>query len=45
MVPSQLSKLFDQLDYPFLERLSKIGINPDDFDMLLLTHLHTDHVG
>lgn len=43
--PRAFSKLFDQLNNPFLERLAKVGIQPDDINMVLLTHLHTDHVG
>ncbi len=43
--PRSFSKLFDQLNNPFLERLSQVGMHPDDIDMVLLTHLHTDHVG
>lgn len=43
--PRAFSKLFDQLDNPFLERLTQVGVHPDDIDMVLLTHLHTDHVG
>lgn len=43
--PRAFSKFFDQLDNPFLERLAQVNIEPDDIDMVLLTHLHTDHVG
>lgn len=39
------SKLFHQLETPFLERLAAIGIAPEDVDHVLLTHLHADHVG
>lgn len=39
------SKLFHQLETPFLERLATIGITPEDVDHVLLTHLHADHVG
>lgn len=39
------SRLFHQLETPFLERLAAIGITPDDVDHVLLTHLHADHVG
>ncbi|PXW25761.1 MBL fold metallo-hydrolase [Paraburkholderia caballeronis] len=36
---------FHQLDVPFLERLRAAGSSPDDIDIVLCTHLHTDHVG
>lgn len=29
----------------FVERLKARGLGPDDFDYLVLTHLHTDHAG
>ena len=37
--------LFHQLDEPFLERLEAIGVSPEAVDLVLLTHIHADHVG
>jgi glyoxylase-like metal-dependent hydrolase (beta-lactamase superfamily II) len=37
--------LFHQLKTPFLERLLEAGASPDDIDYVVMTHLHTDHVG
>jgi glyoxylase-like metal-dependent hydrolase (beta-lactamase superfamily II) len=39
------SKVFTNLNNPFLERLAEAGVTPDDVDLVLMTHLHTDHVG
>ena len=36
---------FDRLHEPFLEHLAAAGVAPEDVDDVLLTHLHTDHVG
>lgn len=36
---------FHRLNTPFLERLEQIGVHPEDVSRVLLTHLHTDHVG
>ena len=36
---------FDMLDTPFLETLAQAGVNPDEVDLVLITHLHVDHVG
>lgn len=33
------------LDTPYLEELTTAGFPPDDVDLVVLTHLHTDHVG
>ncbi len=36
---------FDGLDTPWLARLAATGARPEDVTHVLLTHLHTDHVG
>jgi glyoxylase-like metal-dependent hydrolase (beta-lactamase superfamily II) len=36
---------FHQLNTPYLERLRAAGVQPEDIDIVLCTHLHTDHVG
>jgi glyoxylase-like metal-dependent hydrolase (beta-lactamase superfamily II) len=33
------------LKTPYLERLKALGLTPDDIDIVMCTHLHTDHVG
>lgn len=33
------------LNEPFLERLEAAGVRADDVDLVLLTHIHADHVG
>ena len=35
----------NDLNEPFLTRLAAAGVQPDDVDFVLLTHLHADHVG
>jgi glyoxylase-like metal-dependent hydrolase (beta-lactamase superfamily II) len=37
--------IFDQLKVPYLDRLVAAGIQPDDIDLVVFTHLHADHVG
>lgn len=37
--------MFHRLDTPFLARLAAAGVAPADVDHVLLTHLHSDHVG
>ncbi|MEZ5631600.1 MAG: MBL fold metallo-hydrolase [Burkholderiaceae bacterium] len=37
--------VFHQLDTPYLLRLKAAGVDPADVDLVLNTHLHTDHVG
>ena len=36
---------FNQLDVPYLDRLRCCGVDPEDIDYVLCTHLHVDHVG
>jgi glyoxylase-like metal-dependent hydrolase (beta-lactamase superfamily II) len=36
---------FHQLDTPFLARLRAAGATPEQIDIVLCTHLHSDHVG
>ena len=33
------------LDLPFLERLAEAGVQPEEVDFVMCTHLHVDHVG
>jgi glyoxylase-like metal-dependent hydrolase (beta-lactamase superfamily II) len=35
----------DHLNGPFLDRLKAAGVHPEEVDLVLLTHLHADHVG
>jgi glyoxylase-like metal-dependent hydrolase (beta-lactamase superfamily II) len=34
-----------RLNTPWLDRLRALGIEPEDVDMVMCTHLHADHVG
>ena len=34
-----------QLHNPYLERLAAAGVEPAAVDYVLITHLHSDHVG
>jgi glyoxylase-like metal-dependent hydrolase (beta-lactamase superfamily II) len=36
---------FYQLNTPYLDRLRSVGVEPEDVDFVLCTHLHVDHVG
>jgi glyoxylase-like metal-dependent hydrolase (beta-lactamase superfamily II) len=38
-------KMLDHLHEPFLSRLEAAGVRPEDVDVILLTHIHADHVG
>ena len=37
--------VLDGLTNPFLERLRAAGVAPEDVDVVLVTHIHSDHVG
>lgn len=37
--------IFHQLHTPYLDRLRSVGVEPDKVDVVMCTHLHTDHVG
>jgi glyoxylase-like metal-dependent hydrolase (beta-lactamase superfamily II) len=36
---------FHRLDTPWLQRLQAAGVEPEEIDIVLCTHLHTDHIG
>ena len=36
---------FHQLNTPYIERLAEVGVSPEDIDIVLCTHLHSDHCG
>jgi glyoxylase-like metal-dependent hydrolase (beta-lactamase superfamily II) len=36
---------FGHLDLPYLDRLAAAGVQPEDVDFVLMTHVHMDHVG
>jgi len=38
-------KALDHLNNPFLQRLAQAGVQPEEVDYILLTHIHADHVG
>jgi glyoxylase-like metal-dependent hydrolase (beta-lactamase superfamily II) len=40
-----LSPRFNNLSLPYLARLRAAGAAPEDIDLVILTHLHIDHVG
>jgi len=40
-----LSPRFHMREVAFLKELSNHGVNPEDVNLVLLTHLHVDHVG
>ena len=41
--PQQM--ILDHLANPFLERLAEAGVAPEEIDVVLHTHIHSDHVG
>ena len=38
-------KMLEHLHEPYLERLAAVGVQPEQVDYILLTHIHADHVG
>lgn len=38
-------KALDRLSNPFLARLRAAGVEPEAVDLVLVTHIHSDHVG
>lgn len=36
---------FHQLQTPFLQRLARAGVAPEQVDIVMCTHLHADHIG
>ncbi len=43
--PRPDQKALDHLDNPYLAALAAAGVRPEDVDMVMLTHIHSDHVG
>lgn len=37
--------VWSRLDTPFLDNLAAAGVQPEDVDLVINTHLHIDHVG
>lgn len=37
--------LFHQLNTPYADNLAQAGVNPAEVTLVLMTHIHTDHVG
>lgn len=42
---SRANPAWHDLRTDYLQRLARIGFTPDNVDLVVLTHLHTDHVG
>lgn len=43
--PRPQQKVLDHLNNPFLDRLAATGVSPEQVDLILHTHIHSDHVG
>lgn len=43
--PRPENLVFDRLDTPYLANLAAAGVRPEDVDLVIVTHLHVDHVG
>jgi glyoxylase-like metal-dependent hydrolase (beta-lactamase superfamily II) len=39
------AKQWQYMDTPFMRRLARAGVRPQDVDIVINTHLHNDHVG
>ncbi|MBT8422617.1 MAG: MBL fold metallo-hydrolase [Gammaproteobacteria bacterium] len=40
-----LMDMFHRQSFPYLQRLAKLGLTPNDIDFVCCTHFHGDHVG
>ena len=40
-----LSKWHQKTDTTYIDNLAKLGLTPEDIDIVMCTHLHPDHVG
>ena len=43
--PGRRRESWRESNWPYLENLAAAGYAPEDIDLVLLTHLHVDHVG
>ena len=43
--PRAQAPILDHLRTPYLARLAAAGVRPDQVDLVLITHIHADHVG
>jgi glyoxylase-like metal-dependent hydrolase (beta-lactamase superfamily II) len=43
--PRPQQMVLDRLSTAFLARLHEAGVHPEEVDFILLTHIHSDHVG
>jgi glyoxylase-like metal-dependent hydrolase (beta-lactamase superfamily II) len=39
------AEYWDRQQTPYLDNMARLGLAPEDFDMVVLTHFHVDHVG
>ncbi len=43
--PRDVFPQWDRQSYRYLETLAEVGVRPEEVDIVMCTHLHTDHVG